>query len=54
VVAAKIIHSRDAPIHTIPYTALVVGVSDHGTQKELVPMSRTLAALASFGTAADR
>jgi hypothetical protein len=48
VVAAKIIHSRDAPIHTNPYTALVVGVSDHRTQKELVPMSRTLAALASL------
>ena len=36
------------PILTILYAALVVGVSDCLTQKEIVPMSRTLAALASL------
>jgi hypothetical protein len=47
-VATKIIRLGDVPIRTKPYTALVVGTSDRHTQKELVPMSRTLAALASL------
>ena len=38
----------DVPIRANPYTGLVVGVSDRCTQKEIVPMSRTLAALASL------
>ncbi len=47
-VAAKIILLGDVIIRTILYPALVVGVSDRRTQKEIVPMSRTLAALASL------
>ena len=47
-VAAKIILLGDVPIRTIHYAVLVVGVYDHRMQMELVPMSRTLAALASI------
>jgi hypothetical protein len=39
----------DVPIHTILYAVLVVGASDCRTQKEIVPVSRPLAALASLG-----
>jgi len=46
-VATNITQKDDVTIITIAYTALVVGVSDRRTHKELVPMSRTLAALAS-------
>ena len=46
-VATKIIQLEDATIRTNPYTAVVVGASDHRTQKELVPVSRSLVALAS-------
>jgi hypothetical protein len=46
-VAAKIILLGDVHIRTILYAVLVVGVSDRRTQKELVSMSRMLAALAS-------
>jgi len=46
-VAAKIILLGDVPIRTILYDVLVVGTSDRRTQKELVHMSRPLAALAS-------
>ena len=44
--AKKIILSRAVPTRTKPYTAFVVGVSDRRTQKEVVPVSRTLVALA--------
>ena len=47
-VAAKIILLGDVPIRTILYDVLVVGASDRRTHKELVPMSRPLAALASL------
>jgi hypothetical protein len=46
--AAKIILLGDAPILTILYAALVVRVPDRRTRKEIMPMSRTLAALASL------
>jgi hypothetical protein len=47
-VSAKIILLGDVPIRTILYAALVVGLSVRGTQKEIVLMIRTLAALASL------
>jgi hypothetical protein len=47
-VAAKIVLLGDVPIRTILYAVLVVGTSDRFTHKELVPMSRLLAALASL------
>jgi hypothetical protein len=46
-VVTKIIRLGDAPIRTSPYTAVVFGASDRRTQKKLVAMSRSLAALAS-------
>ena len=47
-VSTKIITLGDVTIRTILYAALVVGMSDHRTRKEIMPMSRTLAALASL------